>query len=106
MINYFSSLFPFGCHLPINSSSSHRKRTVLDCVYNFKLKKYFILDIIEWMGVPYTEFDVCLHVLFVLNLIKNLKNSYCLIYFDFRLNSDFILYRVNLTKYLVLLSNQ
>jgi len=55
-LNLFPSLFPYGCHLP-NNCPSHRKRTVLDCVYNFKLKKYYILDIIEWMGVPYTDFD-------------------------------------------------
>ncbi|XP_025415866.1 snurportin-1-like isoform X2 [Sipha flava] len=55
-INYFQSLFPYGCHVP-NNCPSHRKRTVLDCLYSYKLKKYYILDIIEWMGVPYTDFD-------------------------------------------------
>lgn len=34
----------------------------MDCVYNFKLKKYYILDIIEWMGVKYSDFDVCIMV--------------------------------------------
>ncbi|KAL5244250.1 hypothetical protein ACI65C_011660 [Semiaphis heraclei] len=55
-LNYYSSLFPYGCRAS-NNCPSHRKRTVLDCVYSFKLKKYYILDIIEWMGVPYTDFD-------------------------------------------------
>lgn len=55
--NHFQSLFPYGYHQP-NNIPSHRKRTVLDCIYNFTLKKYYILDIIEWMGIPYTEFDV------------------------------------------------
>lgn len=58
-LNYFQSLFPYGCHVPDNCPS-HRKRTVLDCLYNYKLKKYYVLDIIEWMGVTYTDFDVCI----------------------------------------------
>ncbi|XP_060835186.1 snurportin-1-like isoform X2 [Rhopalosiphum padi] len=55
-LNNFPSLFPYGCRVS-NNCPSHRKRTVLDCVYSFKLKKYYVLDIIEWMGVPYTDFD-------------------------------------------------
>lgn len=61
-MNYFFSLLPYGCYLP-NNYSSHHKRTVLDCLYNNKLKTYYILDIIEWMGVPYTDFDVCINYL-------------------------------------------
>lgn len=58
-LNYFQSLFPHGCTIS-NNYSSNRKRTVLDCIYSYKLKKYYILDIIEWIGVPYTDFDVCI----------------------------------------------
>lgn len=61
LVNYFPSLFPYGCHLS-NNRAPHRKRTVLDCVYSFQSKKYYVLDIIEWMGVPYTDFEVCIFI--------------------------------------------
>ncbi|XP_050429739.1 snurportin-1 isoform X2 [Adelges cooleyi] len=82
-INFFPSLFPYGCHKPSNSPS-HRKRTVLDCIYNFKLKKYFVLDVIEWMGVPYTNFDAEFRFYFIQSKLaelpgidqKSVKNNY------------------------------
>ncbi|VVC29306.1 Hypothetical protein CINCED_3A025092 [Cinara cedri] len=80
---HFPSLFPYGCHLP-NNCPSHRKRTVLDCIYNFKIKKFYILDIIEWMGVPYTDFDAEFRFYFIQSKLseipgineKSLKNTY------------------------------
>ncbi|XP_050537420.1 snurportin-1 isoform X2 [Daktulosphaira vitifoliae] len=82
-LNFFPSLFPYGCHITTNCPS-HRKRTVLDCVYNFKLKKYYILDIIEWMGVPYTNFDAEFRFYFIQSKLSeipgidktSMKNAY------------------------------
>jgi len=64
-LSNFPSLFPYGCHLP-NSHPIHRKRIVLDCVFNYTLKKYYILDIIEWMGIPYTDFDVSIYYMYLI----------------------------------------
>ncbi|KAF0770430.1 snurportin-1 isoform X1 [Aphis craccivora] len=72
ILNSFPSLFPYGCRIS-NNCPSHRKRTVLDCVYSFKLKKYYVLDIIEWMGVPYRDFEAEFRFYFIQSKLSEIQ---------------------------------
>lgn len=102
MLERFSSLLPFGSN-STQMGSFNCKRTVLDCVFNFKLKTFYILDIIEWRGMSYKDFDVRISIYYyvpnstiviVFIVIDNL-------YFNFRLIFDFSSFRVDFTNFRV-----
>ncbi|VVC41716.1 Hypothetical protein CINCED_3A008872 [Cinara cedri] len=67
--NWIAVLCPEGktCYAITKNCPSHRKqRTVLDCMYNFRLKRNYILDIVEWMAVLDTDFYSHTYIVFIM----------------------------------------
>lgn len=101
MFERFSSFLPFG-HNSKQMGASNCKRTILDCVFNSKLNTFYILDVIEWRGTSYIDFDVRISIYYYVPtstiviafiVIENL-------YFNFRLIFAFSSCKVDFTNYL------
>ncbi|XP_025421755.1 snurportin-1-like [Sipha flava] len=106
-INCFQSLFPYGQCLQDNRIRSRRIQTVLDCVYSAQLRKFYVLDVLEWLDMPCTYYDADFRFSFVesrLNLIQGINKVSEKNYFPFEMaprmvTSDFYQYILDNGKF-------